>query len=43
MIFNTLVDVNVFEDVIRRRKGWTGSKKIIDLYEVGSPEPWAEL
>ncbi len=40
MIFNTLVDVNVFEDVIRRRKGWTGSKKIIDLCGKGAINGW---
>ena len=40
MIFSALVVVNIFEDVIRRRKGWVGSKKILYLCEKGAINGW---
>ena len=35
-----LVDVNIFEDVIRKRKGWEDSQKILNLVDSGEIEGW---
>ncbi len=40
VIFNALVDVNVFEDVIRKREGWVASQKVSDLCKKGKVNGW---
>lgn len=35
-----IIDVNVFEDVIRKRMGWVESKKILHLVENGQINGW---
>ncbi|MEK7398065.1 MAG: DegT/DnrJ/EryC1/StrS family aminotransferase [Candidatus Poribacteria bacterium] len=39
-MFKILIDVNVFEDVLRKRAGWENSKDVIELVDKGYLEGW---
>ena len=39
-MFKILIDVNVFEDVLRKRAGWENSKDVIELVDKGYVEGW---
>ena len=40
MTYKVLVDVNIFEDVIRKRHGWIDSKKILNLIQNNQIDGW---
>ncbi len=40
MTCKVLVDVNVFQDVITKRKNWEGSQKVLRLFDEGDYEGW---
>ena len=40
MTYKVLVDVNVFQDVITKRKGWEESQKVLKLFEGDDCEGW---
>lgn len=35
-----LVDINIFEDIIRKRKGWRASEELVDSVQAGKIEGW---
>jgi hypothetical protein len=40
MTYKALVDVNIFQDVITKRKGWEESQKVLKLFENDDFDGW---